>query len=122
MKKPISNPVKTTLTISVGLIVVYLITKKKWVLSVSFVVGLIGILSDFLSQKIDFVWMKISWLLSLIVPNIVLSLIFYLLLFPISLLAKLFGEKDTLRLKNNSKTNFIDFKGSFDKSSFERTW
>jgi hypothetical protein len=122
MKKPISNPVKTTLTISVGLIVVYLITKKQWVLSVSFVVGLIGIFSDFLSQKIDFVWMKISWLLSLIVPNIVLSLIFYLLLFPISLLAKLFGEKDTLRLKNNSKTNFIDFKGSFDKSSFERTW
>jgi hypothetical protein len=122
MKKPNSNPVKTILTISLGLIVVYLITKKQWVLSVSFVVGLIGILSDFLSQKIDFVWMKISWLLSLIVPNIVLSLIFYLLLFPISLLAKLFGEKDTLRLKNNSKTNFIDFKGSFDKSSFERTW
>jgi hypothetical protein len=122
MKKPNSNPVKTILAISLGLIVVYLITKKQWVLSVSFVVGLIGILSDFLSQKIDFVWMKISWLLSLIVPNIVLSLIFYLLLFPISLLAKLFGEKDTLRLKNNSKTNFIDFKGSFDKSSFERTW
>jgi hypothetical protein len=122
MKKPISNPVKTILTISVGLIVAYLITKKQWVLSVSFVVGLIGIFSDFLSQKIDFIWMKISWLLSLIVPNIVLSLIFYLLLFPISLLAKLFGEKDTLRLKNNSKTNFIDFKGSFDKSSFERTW
>ncbi|HRG38674.1 MAG TPA: hypothetical protein PK289_09095, partial [Bacteroidia bacterium] len=75
--KPLkSEPLKTVLVIVLGMIVVHLITHAKWALGVSFVIGVLGVSSTFLAKKIDFLWMKLAWILSLIVPNILLSVIF----------------------------------------------
>jgi hypothetical protein len=122
MKNFKTDPVKTVLTISVGFIVVYLLSKWRWALSVSLIVGLIGIFSPYLSRKVEFLWMKLTWLLSLILPNILLGIIFYLFLFPISLLSKLFRKKDILLLKNNYSTTFKETNKTFDKVSFEKPW
>lgn len=117
-----SNPAKTVLTISVGFIIVFLVTRLNWALTVSLVVGLIGVLSDYLSNKIDYLWMKLTWILSLIVPNILLGIVFFLFLFPVSLLSKLFGRKDPLHLKNKSDTVYVTIDRQFDKDSFENPW
>lgn len=115
-------PFRTVLTISVGFIVVFLVTKMKWALMVSLGVGLVGVFSTFLSEQIDFVWGKLTWVLSLIVPNIILSIIFYLFLFPIALLSKIFGKKDPMMLKNKSTSVFRSVEKQFDERSFERTF
>jgi len=117
-----TNAVKTVLTISVGFIVVYLVTKANWALQVALVVGLIGVLSDYLSQKIDYLWMKLTWVLSKIVPNILLGAVFYIFLFPLSLISKIFGKKDNLKLKNKSATVYVETNKTFDKHSFENPW
>lgn len=117
-----NNPTKTVLTISVGLIVVYLFTKVKWVLDISLVIGLIGVFSTYLSEKIDFLWMKLAWVLSKIIPNIVLGIVFYLCLFPLSVLSKLFIGKDILNLKNTSNSIFKTSNKNFEKVSFEKPW
>lgn len=117
-----STPFRTVLTITVGFCVVYLATEMRWALITAICVGLIGIFSTYLSEKIDFLWMKLSWLLSLIVPNIILSLVFYLFLFPIALLSKLFGKKDPMMLKNRTDSVFVDVDRDFDKKYFERTF
>lgn len=117
-----NNPTKTVLTISVGLIVVYLFTKVKWVLDISLVIGLIGVFSTYLSKKIDFLWMKLAWVLSKIIPNIVLGIVFYLFLFPLSVLSKLFIGKDILNLKNTSTSIFKTSNKNFEKVSFEKPW
>lgn len=122
MKKLKTDPTKTVLTISIGFTVVYLITKWNWAISVSLVIGLIGILSTYLSKKIDYLWLKLSWILSLIVPNILLGILFYLFLFPISYLSRLFGEKDPLILKNQTDSIFRNSNKQFDKASFEKPW
>ena len=122
MKKIQSNPIKTVLTISMGFLVVFLITKAKWAINTALIIGLAGLFSTYLSEKIDFVWMKLTWLLSQIVPNILLGAIFYLFLFPISLLSKLFGKKDPLVLKNRLSSTWIGDKKEFDKASFEKPW
>ena len=114
MNKPESNPVKTVLTISLGFIVIYLITKWKYALSISLLIGIMGIFSDYLSKKIDFLWMKLASLLSLIIPNILLGTIFYLFLFPIAILSKIFGKKDPLLLKNKPETFFIHTGKTFE--------
>lgn len=119
---PATNPAKTVLTISVGFILVYLFTKWKWAISLAVIIGLAGILSNYLSQKIDFLWMKLTWLLSLIIPNIILGAIFYLFLYPLSILSRIFGAKDPLHLKNNSESVFKTVHKNFDKASFEKTW
>ncbi len=121
MKNIKTNPVQTVLTITIGLVIVYLMTEIRWVLIIGLIIGLMGIFSPFLSKQIDFVWMKLTWILSLIVPNILLSIVFYLFLFPIALLSRL-SRKDELMLKKQQKTLFRDRKETFDKGYFEKTW
>jgi hypothetical protein len=122
MQKIKSNPVKTMLTISVGFLVVFIVTKLNWALLVALIIGLIGISSTFLSKHIEFLWTKLAWLLGLIVPNILLSAIFYLFLFPIALLSKVFGKNDSFKLKNNADTVFVTSNKQFDERSFEKPW
>jgi len=117
-----SNPTKTVLVIAVGFLIIYFFSGWKWALNVSLIVGVLGLLSDYLAEKIDYLWMKLTWVLSMIVPNILLSLIFYIFLTPIALLSKVFGEKNQLSLKNTQDSLFKDNTKPFDKTSFEKTW
>jgi hypothetical protein len=75
-----------------------------------------------LAKKIDYLWMKLTWVLSMIVPNVLLSVIFYLFLTPIALLSRIFGKKNQLTLKNTKDSLFKENTKKFEKSSFEKTW
>ncbi len=122
MKVPKTNPTKTVLIISIGFILVFLLTKAHWAIIVALIIGIIGAFSSYLSRQIDFVWMKLSRLLSLIIPNILLSIIFYLFLFPIALMSRLFLKKDPLMLKNTHESVFKSSNKKFEKTSFEKPW
>lgn len=113
---------QTILIITVGFVALYIYFRIDIYLYISLVIGLIGIVSDYLTDKVVWVWNKISWLLSKIVPNILLSIIFYLILYPISILSKIFGEKDTLNLKNTKNTLFIETNKEFNKNDFEKPY
>jgi len=117
-----SNPTKTILIISVGFMIIYLIIQSNWAIYVALIIGLTGILSPWASRKIDYLWMKLSWILSLIIPNILLTVIFYIALFPISILSKLFRKKDFLNLVNNSDSLFKETNRKYSSSSFEKPW
>ena len=117
-----SDPVKTVLVITVGMLVVFMFTKWQWAIYVSLIVGILGILSETVAQKIEWVWMKLTWILSLIIPNILLTFVFYLFLTPIALISRLFGEKDQLGLKNNKSSMFKTSNKNFEPQSFEKTW
>src|SRR5688500_4196026 len=99
---------KTILSIIIGFIIIYIFTKWDWTIITSLIVGVIGIISPLLSKWLVLFWLKLTWLLSLIIPNILLAIIFYLFLFPLSLLAKMFGKKDPLMLKNIHQSTFRD--------------
>lgn len=122
VKQKKSEPVKTLLVIVVGMLVIHLLTQHKWALWVSVAVGLSGLISPFLAKQIDFLWNKLGELLSMIVPNILLSLIFFIFLTPIALLSRLFGKKNPLDLKNSEASLFKDHNKPFDKASFEKPW
>jgi hypothetical protein len=117
-----SDPVKTVLVITVGFLIVYLVTKWPWAIKVSIFIGLLGLLSGYIAKKIDFFWMKLTWVLSFIIPNILLTVIFYFFLTPLALLSGLFGNKNQLTLKNTERSLFNDRKKDFDKASFEKPW
>jgi hypothetical protein len=122
MKPTTNNAFRTVLTITVGFAVIYLATEMRWALLVAICVGLVGVFSTFLSEQIDFVWTKLAWILSFIVPNIILSAIFFLFLFPIALLSRVFGKKDPLHLRNKQSSLFEDSTRTFDQNYFERTF
>jgi hypothetical protein len=116
------TPSKTVLTIVIGFLVIYAVTHFTWALWVAIVVGALGLVSSFLAQKIQDLWMGLSTVLSYIIPPILLSIIFYILLFPIALLSRLFGEKDPLQLRKTDKSLFKTVDKEFTKDTFEKTW
>jgi hypothetical protein len=119
--KQVDTSKSTILVICMGFLVVYLVFHVKWALYTSLGVGVVAIASSWASQKIEWAWNKLSLVLGYIVPNILLSVIFFLFLFPISLLSRLF-KKDPLMLSANHKSYFIDINKAMDKASFEKTW
>ena len=117
-----SNPAKTVLIITVGFLLIYILTKWQPSFYIALLLGTLGGLSDYLAKKIDFVWMKLTKWLSLIIPNILLTLVFYLFLTPLAFMSKLFGERNQLNLKNNQSTLFKTSNKSFEPHNFEKTW
>ena len=112
----------TTLVIVVGFIIIYAYSKNYNFLKVSIIIGSLGVISDKASLLIDKIWFKISHILSLLIPNILLGSIFYLILFPIALLSRLFGNKDALMLINNKESFFKNRIQKFKIKSFENPW
>lgn len=111
----------TILVISMGFLVIYLAFGFKWAIYVSLGVGVLGIASAWASQKIEWAWMKLAKVLGYIVPNILLSLVFFLFLFPIAIIQRLF-TKDPLMLRNKYQTYFIEVNKQMDKKEFEKIW
>jgi hypothetical protein len=122
MQKMKSNPAKTALTISMGFLLIFWFSQMKWALIVSLIIGIVAIFSETLSRYIELLWMKLAYVLSLIVPNIVLGVIFFAFLLPLSLLSKVFRKEDVLKLKNKFDTVYSEKNKEYDKAHFENMW
>ncbi|MDE0472721.1 MAG: hypothetical protein OXH57_12355 [Ekhidna sp.] len=122
MKTGKNNPTKTVLIISVGFGFLFFLFGFEWALNVSLIFGVLGIISNRICDLIDFLWMKIAKILSFIVPNILLSIIFYFFLFPIALLSRIYRNKSTLILKNEKDSFWVSKKQPYERISFEKMW
>lgn len=107
---------------------VYLVLWKRsgeqyeWLLYVAAFVGLGGFLSGFVAEKINWLWTKLTWVLSMIVPNILMALVFYLVLSPFALFSRIISKKDPLHLKNPADTVFRVNEKEIDQKSFDNPW
>jgi cytochrome c oxidase subunit IV len=122
MQKVKTEPAKTVLTITLGFTVIYLLTETSWSILIALTIGFAGLFSSWIAAKIHFLWMKLAYVLSLIIPNIILAFIFFLVVFPLSMLQKVFNKRDLLQLKNNKDSTFIITDKNFPKESFEKPW
>jgi hypothetical protein len=122
-----TEPVKTDTTkstilvISMGLLILHVAFSWQWALTASLIIGIIGIVSTYLSRKIEWAWMKLARVLEYIVPNVLLTIVFFLFLYPLSVLSKLF-TKDPLMLSRDHASYFVDVHKVPDKKSFENIW
>jgi hypothetical protein len=116
------NTTQTILTITVGFLFLYSVLRWNGLLVASLITGMIGLFSDYLSQKIEWAWLQLTILLSFIVPNILLSLIFYLILFPIAFLSRVFGKKDEMLLEKGISTYYFDRNKNFSEKDFIHPW
>lgn len=119
MKKDTSQG--TLLVITLGFIMLFLWLKQEWALYTALAVGIIGVASPWVASRIEWLWFRLAFMLNKIIPTILLTAIFYLILFPLSLVSKLF-TKDPLLLKNNGKTTFRDVAKTDVRESMEKTW
>ncbi|MDC1010576.1 hypothetical protein OAP92_04940 [Flavobacteriaceae bacterium] len=117
-----SNPYLTVLTIVFGLQALYFFIEIDELLYLTLIVSLISILSYKFSKAVEKIWFGLAFFLSQIIPNILLTIIFYLILTPLSLLSKLFRAKTDFESLNNKETLYRSKLREFKKESFKRTW
>tara|TARA_B100000809_G_scaffold38098_1_gene33326 strand:- start:16676 stop:17044 length:369 start_codon:yes stop_codon:yes gene_type:complete len=116
------EPVKTVLTLTIVLVGVFIYKNSEWILFVAFGIGTSGLLSNKIANTINLIWSWVATVLGYIMPNILLTGVYYLFLTPIALLFRVFGEKNSLILKNTVSTTFRDSNKEFKKNSFEKMW
>ena len=97
------------------LISIYLLLNNNpiyyWSLFVSFIFLVLGLMNSKILSPLNLLWFKFGILLGKIVSPIVMGVIFFLVVTPISIILKIFG-KDILNLKfNNNKTYWIEKDG-----------
>ena|GEM_PF-467872 len=117
-----SEPTKTVLVVTVGFILVYVLTKWQLAINISIIVGIIGLISNSASKIIHFLWLKMTWVLSLIVPNILLSLVYFLVLVPLAYFYRMFGEQNQLTMNNTEQSLFKESRSDFSNDSFKKMW
>tara|TARA_B100000963_G_scaffold349353_1_gene358269 strand:+ start:228 stop:626 length:399 start_codon:yes stop_codon:yes gene_type:complete len=77
-------------------------------LGISTILILVTLINDNLLLPLNKVWMKLGFLLGVLISPVVLGLIFFLLFTPISIITKSFG-RDELRIKfKRKKTYWIE--------------
>jgi len=86
---------ETSLVIVTGLVIIYFFKKWEGLLIAAAITGFIGIFLDKLASWITWFWYKLADLLGKIVPKILLALVFFVFLFPIALLSRVAGRKNT---------------------------
>ncbi len=115
------NHSKTILTIIVGFLVLFLLTKWFWIIYVITGIGVLSLLSSKASAGIVYLWMGLSRVLSYIIPNVLLSTIFYLVLTPFAIISRILDQNE-LALKNKATSLWHTEDRAVQKDSFEKSW
>jgi hypothetical protein len=114
--------IQTILVILLALLIGWEWTSDLLFFYFSVILSVVVLFSERAMFWIDFLWMKLTWLLSLIIPRIILSLLFYLFLTPLALLSRIFGDGDPLQMKKPVSSMFRVEEPLSGPTSFEKMW
>lgn len=113
---------KTILVIVTGLLVIAYIFELSWLSKTAILIGLVSIFIPIVAKGIEWVWLKLAHVLGWINSKILLSIMFFIFLFPIALLSRIF-TKDPLKLKGRKiKSLFTDRNHTYTKEDLENIW
>jgi len=111
----------TILVLVLALVGVFIYSDEITLLYVAVGMGLVSLLIPWVAKNIHFLWMKLSVLLGSVSAIVILTLIYFLIIVPLSFIARLTGKKFIiLHRKDNSyfkPRNFL-----YDKGSIENVW
>lgn len=113
---------ETMLTIAVGFFLVAWSTKNKYVFLFALLIGVSGMFSKTLTKFISNGWMKIGEAMGAVSSRIILSAIYFLILFPVALIYRI-GRKDTLQLKKTDAGSYFFARNhSYDAKDLKNPW
>lgn len=112
----------TALTVTIGLLAVYLFTGNERLVQVVFILGVLLVLFSWVRERLHDFWMFLTKILGYVMPNILLSLIFYLVVTPLGLFTRLIKVKSQLMLKDDNESFFVKTGATITKKSFQNPW
>lgn len=110
---------ETVLVLVLACLVIGYLAKNNYFYLASFILGLIGLFIPFLAEWITFLWFKLSEGIGFVTSKILLSFVFFIILFPISLLKKLFTKNDKIA---TSDSNWVTREHTYTKQDLQNPW
>jgi polyferredoxin len=112
---------ETSLVLTTGFLLIYLLTKNDLFLYMAFAFGITGIFIKPLAKYIAIAWFKLADILNFVVSKIILGTLFFVVLFPISVLYKI-SNKDKLRLKRSKSSTWVERNHTYTSTDLENIW
>ena len=114
---------ETALVIATGFLVLYFVYDVREFLLVALIAGCVGIFLKPLGKVVAWAWYKLSEGLGMVMPKVLLTVIFYVFLFPFAMIARAFA-KDPLQLKRKGEDGsyWVDRDHDYQKEDLENTW
>lgn len=112
---------ESIIAIVTGLVIIAFFFNKPVLYPIAGGIGLISLLSGFVTEKIHWLWMKVAHIMGFIMSKVILSIVFFLFLTPIAFLSKL-GRKNLLQLTKSDKSYFTQRNHQYKKEDLENVW
>lgn len=122
-----SKQLETILVLVLALGVFYWLNRikhpelAKYLLLAALVVGLIGVFIPSLAEKMHWAWMKLAHGMGWVMSKVILSVVFFVFLLPMSLLVRALG-KGSMKLKASKDSYYKERNFAFTKESLENVW
>ena len=121
---------ETILVIVTGLLFVYIlasyepdffIKKINFIYLSAFVIALFSITSFWFAKTISYIWYRLADLMGFVMSKVILSLIFYLFLFPLSIFYRIFN-RDVLTLNKRKESYYKSRERIYMSKDLENPW
>ncbi len=112
---------ETSLVLTSGFLLVYIITKIDLFVYLAFCFGIIGIFLKPVAKIIAVGWFKLADILNYFVSKFIFGTLYFVVLVPISILYRVFN-KDSLKLKNPSKSVWYKRDHTYSATDLENIW
>ncbi|MFA5404015.1 MAG: SxtJ family membrane protein [Ignavibacteria bacterium] len=113
---------ETLITISTGFLILFLFFDIKAFIYVAIALGIISLFWRKAAEIISLLWLKLGEGMGFVVSKVILSFIFFFILFPVARVSRLFN-KDFLLLKgDNLKSIFFEVNRKYEPKDFEKMW
>lgn len=116
-----AEKLKSILVIVTGFMALGFIFKAQAFYYTALIIGLVTLIVPASQTAILYIWNKMAHILGWINTRILLSLVFYIFLFPVSLISKLFN-KNMLGLKREQGSMYTERNHTYNASDLENPW
>ncbi|MBO9202358.1 MULTISPECIES: SxtJ family membrane protein [Niastella] len=116
-----NKTLETILVLVLALMVFYRTTNNSYFFLSAMILGFIGLFIPSLAEKVHVVWMKLAEGLGFVTSKIILTLIFFIILVPISFLFKAFG-KNSVQTKAGNNSYFKERNFTYTPESLDNVW
>lgn len=116
-----NRPTETCLVIATGILVIYLVHPTKLLIYMAIGLGIVGAFVPSITKRVDWAWYKLSEGMGWLMSKVMLSVVFFVFLFPIAMLSRVFGKKDSLQLRKKG-SYWTERNHVYEGKDLENTW
>lgn len=116
-----NKSLETSLVLTTAFLVLFIIFESIWFLYAALAFGIIGIFIKPLAKYVAIAWFKLAEVLNFFVSKIILGTLFFVILWPISMLAKI-SNKDKLHLKKSKNSTWTERNHKYSSADLKNIW